>query len=862
MSPNVSVFANVSPSSFKGHFTTDDILKTIRSEKFKAPTEYLRSLKNAEVAKTYKAGKQDEQSRLVKPGHFYGVTWSGLFEGGKKANNLQAHSRLMCMDVDGLTTDQINALCKQLRTDEYTHILFVSPSGNGLKLIVKIDLQQPDEHKSFFRQLSDYLHDSYGLTRKGDVPKGEKPQIDPSGSDVSRLCFLPYAPDAYHNENSEIMPLLEEYKPTAQPLKAPEPLTEQPTLTVDHWPKEDDTHQRLTTCINELQRSGIDLTATYEDWVKIGLAFASLGEYGRTYYHDVSRLYPKYDYTETDAKFSELLRNRTGLVNIGTFFHLCEQAIGAIPKVTNSDHTNRSYTAYNGTQDNQRPTDAPLVNREWQNPQSIETSFLPVIPLNPDMIPEPLRPWLTDIAHRMKCPLDFVASAAIVMLSSLIGTRLTIQPKTRTDWTVVPNLWGAVIGGPSTMKTPSVSEVLKPLNRLVLAARAEFENSIAAYEREMIEYEAQKKAYASQVQDKHKGKTPVALMVNYPEVPKKPKERRYMVNDTTVEKLADLMNENPTGLLQMRDELTGLLAAWERPGHEQDRSFHLEAWNGSGFMTIDRIGRGTTHVNVICESLFGGIQPAKLLPYLQAATGYENDGFVQRLQVAVFPDPAPWEYTDEYPDKVARDRAFTVIQTIADADFSAIGYNADEFNKFPYTRFDTNAQEVFKQWLIKWETDVLPNESGLLLEHFTKYRSLMPSLALIFHVVNYADNPKPATGTEKHFVSTEAAQMAISWCDYLMSHARRIYGLLDSAGIESAKELLRHLKHGDLKDGFKVRDVYRKQWTNLKTTEQAETAVSELVTRHYLEEVSPPPTKGGRPEASHYFINPKIHPKA
>ena len=188
-----------------------------------------------------------------------------------------------------------------------------------------------------------------------------------------------------------------------------------------------------------------------------------------------------------------------------------------------------------------------------------------------------------------------------------------------------------------------------------------------------------------------------------------------MVNDTTVEKLADLMNENPTGLLQMRDELTGLLAGWERSGHEQDRAFHLEAWNGNGSMTIDRIGRGTTHVSVICESLFGGIQPAKLLPYLQAATGYENDGFVQRLQVAVFPDPAPWEYGDDYPDKVARDRAFMLIQAIADADFKNISFDADDYNRFPYTHFTSDAQDIFRQWLTEWEETILPNETGLLL---------------------------------------------------------------------------------------------------------------------------------------------------
>ena len=91
-------------------------------------------------------------------------------------------------------------------------------------------------------------------------------------------------------------------------------------------------------------------------------------------------------------------------------------------------------------------------------------------------------------------------------------------------------------------------------------------------------------------------------------------------------------------------------------------------------------------------SLFGGIQPAKLLGYLQAATGHENDGFVQRLQLAVYPDRPQWEYTDDYPDARARDTAYEVIREIADSDFSTVAYDADAYNSYPYTRFDDDAQ--------------------------------------------------------------------------------------------------------------------------------------------------------------------------
>lgn len=493
----------------------------------------------------------------------------------------------------------------------------------------------------------------------------------------------------------------------------------------------------------------------------------------------------------------------------------------------------------------------------WLPPLPLTSNLLPVLPIEPEMLPEPLRPWLQDIAYRMKCPLDFVASALLVMLSSLVGTRLTIQPKTKDDWSIVPNLWGAVIGDPSSMKTPSVNEVQKPLTRLVHAAREKFEEEIRSYEMELVEYEAQKKAHAAQAQDRHKGKT-INNPVSYPEAPKKPKERRYIANDPTTEKLADLHNENPTGILVQRDELTGVLASWNKAGREQDRAFYLEGWNGNGSITIDRIARGTTYVKNVCISLFGGIQPSKLMGYLKAATEYENDGFVQRLQLAVYPDKAPWAYIDEYPDKLARDKAFTLIQRIADSDFTAIAYAADEYNQFPYTRFDAQAQEVFKDWLTNWQEDVLSQESGLLLEHFTKYQALMPSLALIFHVVNCEAEPREILGSQKRLVSVEAARMAIKWIEYLQSHARRIYGLLDAVSTVAAKDLLRHLKAGDLNDGFKVRDVIKKGWTGLTTVDAVDSALAELIVRHCMVEVVPPPPPTGRPEAPHYRIHPQI----
>ena len=100
------------------------------------------------------------------------------------------------------------------------------------------------------------------------------------------------------------------------------------------------------------------------------------------------------------------------------------------------------------------------------------------------MIPEPLRDWLEDIAHRMQVPLDFSASACVVMLSSIIGTRLSIRPKKNDSWQVIPNLWGSLIQRPSQLKSPPVQEVFRVLDKLEAESFKQNEDAQNTYQNE------------------------------------------------------------------------------------------------------------------------------------------------------------------------------------------------------------------------------------------------------------------------------------------------------------------------------------------------------------------------------------------
>jgi hypothetical protein len=429
----------------------------------------------------------------------------------------------------------------------------------------------------------------------------------------------------------------------------------------------------------------------------------------------------------------------------------------------------------------------------WPDPEEIREELKPVEPLPPAIIPEPFRPWLLDISHRMQCPLDFVAAGAVVVAGAIIGAGCGIRPKQRDDWTVIPNLWGGIIARPSMLKTPSLAEVMKPLARLEVEAKERFESDIKYHEAEIEAYKAQKDALKTDMQAVARKKKDCPQMTMDAlkrqlvamEEPEPPVRKRFKTNDSTIEKLGELLNENPRGILLFRDELIGLLCSWDREDRKQDRAFYLEAWNGFGNFTFDRIVRGTVDVRNCCISILGGIQPSKLMGYLQQASDdIANDGMVQRFQVLVYPDePKQWELIDKWPDSEAKNNALEVIKKLSDMDFLAVGAELPGSEKIPFFRFSPDGQAVFNDWLTELEAKLRLDDMPIIIEHLAKYRSLMPSLALIFHLINIAD------GKSGGPVTKEAAVMAAAWCEFLESHARRIYTIVGDIGQRAAAEL-------------------------------------------------------------------------
>jgi len=499
----------------------------------------------------------------------------------------------------------------------------------------------------------------------------------------------------------------------------------------------------------------------------------------------------------------------------------------------------------------------------WPEPKPVKFQLLPVEPLPIGILPEAYQAWIGDLAHRLQCPPDMAACAAITMTGAIIGAGCGICPKRRDDWLIIPNLFGAAIARPSVLlKSPTLQEAFKPMMRLEAEAQEEFSKSHAYFEaenemtkaerdgiRKEMSHLVKKRSLDSDAKEMLKHK--FANMEN----PDEPTLRRYRTNDATVEKLSELLDENSRGMLVFRDELMGLISSWEKEGRENDRAFYLEAWNGKHSNYSDRIGRGTIFTKNRCVSIFGGIQPDKLLAYLNECRK-SNDGMFQRFQMMVYPDePKNWTLVDEYPDTEAKNQAYETIKRLSEMDFMSIGAERKDEDSTPFLRYSPDAQDLFYEWLTDLEVRKLRGTAmePMMAEHLGKFRKLMPALSLIFHLVDVASG----TTTETGMVSLQAAERAAAWCEYLESHARRVYGLVESLPIKAATILATRVKKKALGTSFTVRDVYRRQWSFLTDKDIAQAACDILVDAGWLRESVTESSFGQRGKTD-YLVNPKL----
>ncbi|MDL5036726.1 DUF3987 domain-containing protein [Comamonas sp. Y6] len=489
----------------------------------------------------------------------------------------------------------------------------------------------------------------------------------------------------------------------------------------------------------------------------------------------------------------------------------------------------------------------------WPDPTPLPDGLPAVMAFDEELMPVALRACVMDIAERMQCPPDFTAVGTLVALSSLIGARAVVKPKAHDDWQVVTNLWGAIVGRPGVMKSPALSEVLKPLHRLEKAERELWQAELEAWELDCKVAELAEAANERQAKSLA-AKDPAAAraLLEPKDMPPKPAMRRYVINDATVEKLADLLVTNPWGTLVYRDEMHGLLCSMDKQGQEGARGFYLTGYDGNQGHAVDRIGRGESYVPRVCLAMLGGIQPGKIQSYVRDAVagGSGDDGLLQRFGMTVWPDiKTEFVYVDRRPDLAARQAAWEVFERL-----NAL-QPANEDAAIVWS-FSAHAQALFEEWMVPFEQEIRSDSlHPALVSHLSKYRKLVPALALIFALV---DTPDSAS-----IIHENELMRALAWADYLRSHAERLYAAAVVPETSGAQTLLAKLKGGKLSDAhgnallqFTPRQVAVKHWAGLGTPDAVRKAADLLADYGWLvkDVVSLP----GRRDSEIYVLHPQL----
>lgn len=179
----ITIFKDISDVSNPKYTDVDTVLNIIKSDKYK---DLIREIRR----------EPDKNKRNLLKKKLPAICFSGEFS-ERNDNSLINHSGLICLDFDGYKSDSdLKSFREALEFDKYVMSAFISPSGRGLKVLVKIPESEGD-HKKYFDTLQDY----FGV-----------PEFDVTSKNISRVCYVSHDPDIYVRKDSAVWEYLPEVR--------------------------------------------------------------------------------------------------------------------------------------------------------------------------------------------------------------------------------------------------------------------------------------------------------------------------------------------------------------------------------------------------------------------------------------------------------------------------------------------------------------------------------------------------------------------------------------------------------------------------------------------------------------------------
>jgi hypothetical protein len=377
---------------------------------------------------------------------------------------------------------------------------------------------------------------------------------------------------------------------------------------------------------------------------------------------------------------------------------------------------------------------------------------LPDFPV--EVLPISLRAWLLRTARGAGVTPGHVAVPFLGITSSLIGTARRVRACR--SWSEPLTMWVALIGFSGTGKTPSIDVTRRALSLIERGRKQKIAELQRQHETRAQKAKAEKKKWEQAVTD--------AVENNLPAPPKPASATdpgpfvapRLCLSDSTIERIAVLLEARPQGIAFVADELARLFLNMRRYSSGQDNEFWLEAWNGKNFV-VERQGRPPVVLDYLLVGITGGFQPDKLARAFEG----DDDGMYARFYFAWPEEPAHMPLSNEVTE---------IEPEILNALTRIVDLPASEDGVFAPKTVDLSAEavsafEAFRTFLAQAKTELDGREREWVAKGGTHVLRLAGTSAYLDWAM--------LGGAEPQVIGEQYVAAAVRlWRDYFWPHSR------------------------------------------------------------------------------------------
>ena len=395
-----------------------------------------------------------------------------------------------------------------------------------------------------------------------------------------------------------------------------------------------------------------------------------------------------------------------------------------------------------------------------------------------EIFPKPIQNYLLECNRTLDSPIDFMGCSLIWVISLSIGNAMQIEVKR--GWREIATVWIAIVGKAGIGKTPSINNVIFPLEKINNREIAKYITKYAEYEK----YEAM-----SQNEKKE-----------YPEA-EKPSKTQFLANDITFEALVALHQENENAVGVFKDELAGWFKDMNKYKQGSDLEFWLSCWSGKA-VNLNRLTRAGSFVAKPLIPVLGGIQPAIFNTFYTEEN--KDNGFLDRMLLS-YPDLQVDKYNDnEMTAEIIQWYSDSIISFFEKIKKQIIQKNEDGKIEPIILKFDSEAKvewvRIFNEITETQNSDL---ENEYMKSMLPKQKSYIPRFAMLIHAFNCVYDPK----MQLTKVSKESILKAEKLSKYFVSMAKKVK--IDSIEAKDIRDLIKETKGVSNFDKFK--SVYKKK---------------------------------------------------